>query len=265
MKFLLDSEILTHTLLGVVGWSLLALVTYLIPLEKYFVNSSRKELHDIRNRIISIVHGLVCIVLGGYDVFYNNGYIGQENTPFQVLVTVNSVSYFIYDFIACAMLGLMDISLVLHHSMCVGGFSSCLYYGKSAMESIVGLYLSEISNPSMHLRIILRNLGLRHTKLYNRLEMSYIGLYIYGRLYIGAPHIFKTAISENSVMGVRIFATMIELQSIYFMYQMIFIVKQRYEEYKDRKEKKVVLYWCSHNKDAERLSYFKENKKIKIF
>lgn len=103
--------------------------------------------------------------------------------------------------------------------MCIGGFSSCLYIGRSAMESIVGLYLSEISNPSMHLRIILRNLGLRHTKLYNRLEMSYIGLYIYGRAYIGAPHIFKTAISTNSVLGVRIFAVMLELQSLYFMYQ----------------------------------------------
>lgn len=73
------------------------------------------------------------------------------------------MAYFIYDLIACVIFRLVDIGLVLHHSMCMIGFFSGVYYGYGALEGIFGLFYAEVSNFPMHMRVIIRNINLRYT------------------------------------------------------------------------------------------------------
>ena len=73
-----------------------------------------------------------------------------------------------------AYFGLLDRSMLIHHLICVFGFSYPVYVGKAAHHPILGLFIAEVSNPSMHCRMILKNMGLRYTKAYEILEISYI-------------------------------------------------------------------------------------------
>lgn len=103
--------------------------------------------------------------------------LSQPNTEFQNFILLFSLSYCIYDFVACVYFGLADGGLVLHHSLCVLGFGSALWQGYGAIDSLGGLFVAEISNFPMHLRVILRNFGLRYTQGYEFFENLYLGTY----------------------------------------------------------------------------------------
>lgn len=77
-----------------------------------------------------------------------------------------SLSYFVYDTVACIYYKLIDRSMLLHHIVCITALALCLMGFKGSFYLIVGLSVAEISNFPMHLRTILRNIGLKYTKLY---------------------------------------------------------------------------------------------------
>lgn len=76
----------------------------------------------------------------------------------------------------------------------------------------MGLFISEVSNPIMHARMVLKHLNRRYTKAYEVAELSYISnniliilniclvvLFIYGRVLIGTAVVIKTVTcSENN-------------------------------------------------------------------
>lgn len=76
---------------------------------------------------------------------------------------------------ACLIFGLADGGLVLHHSLCVLGFGSALILDYGAIDSLGGLFVAEVSNFPMHLRVIFRNFGLRYTQSYEFFENLYLG------------------------------------------------------------------------------------------
>jgi hypothetical protein len=73
-----------------------------------------------------------------------------------------------------AYLGILDRSMTIHHLICIFGLSAGLISGKSADVLVGALFLTEISNPSMHMRNMLRLLGFRYTKSYETAEVSYM-------------------------------------------------------------------------------------------
>jgi hypothetical protein len=64
--------------------------------------------------------------------------------------------------------------MTIHHSICISGFSTGLYSGKSADILVGALFLTEISNPPMHVRVVLKHMGLRYSKAYETAELVYI-------------------------------------------------------------------------------------------
>ena len=55
---------------------------------------------------------------------------------------------------------------------------------------MLGLFVSEVSNPAMHIRIMLRNLGKRYTRAYEVAEYTYFISFFIGRVIIGHPVIY---------------------------------------------------------------------------
>ena len=49
------------------------------------------------------------------------------------------------------------------------------------MKKKVTLFYAEVSNGTMHSRVILKNIGLRYTKLYEVLEILYMSTYVIAR------------------------------------------------------------------------------------
>ena len=74
-----------------------------------------------------------------------------------------------------AYLGILDRSMTIHHLICMGGLTGGLLTGFSADILVGTIFLTEISNPAMHVRVILRLLGLRYTQAYETSEITYMG------------------------------------------------------------------------------------------
>jgi len=87
----------------------------------------KKKGDDVKNRIISILHGLMVLVLSLIHIKNDDPQFGSKNTNFQHFIIISSVAYFIYDMLACMYYGLVDFGLVLHHGMVMIGYSSALF------------------------------------------------------------------------------------------------------------------------------------------
>jgi hypothetical protein len=64
--------------------------------------------------------------------------------------------------------------MFIHHSICISGFTLGLYSGHSADILVGALFLTEISNPPMHVRVVLKHMNLRYSKAYECAELVYI-------------------------------------------------------------------------------------------
>ena len=71
------------------------------------------------------------------------------------------------------------MGLIIHHTLCVLGFGSALLYNYGGIDSIGGLFVAEVSNFPMHLRVIFRNFGLRYTKSYEYSENCYLSTFYF--------------------------------------------------------------------------------------
>ena len=159
-------------LISFVGWNILNIIVMNLKLNDGHLK--RADWLDFRNRIVSIIHGVLILIFSTYNTFFVHSGCGENNTRFETIIINFTNGYFAYDFVAMAYLGILDRSMTIHHSICIGGLTAGLISGKSAEVLVGALFLTEISNPSMHIRNILRLLGFRYTKAYETAEVSYM-------------------------------------------------------------------------------------------
>lgn len=60
----------------------------------------------------------------------------SKNQEYQVFVIIFSCAYFAIDFFYCYKYGLMDINLVLHHSMVISAYLTCILKGYGNVEGL---------------------------------------------------------------------------------------------------------------------------------
>jgi hypothetical protein len=167
--------------------------------ELYFRGKKNTPEHlDTKNRIVSIVHGLMSLGLSSFDVFVHKCSLSDPTTNFQKKVLLNSVGYFIYDLIACKYYDLFDMDLLIHHTISCFGLLVGPVIGYGASTAITGIVISEVSNFPMHLRTILKNYGLKHTLLHDVLEGIYFFLYIIARAFFGPMLVYTSWVAPNS-------------------------------------------------------------------
>jgi hypothetical protein len=231
----------------------------------FFINLSlkkRKLIHDTKTRFVSIIHATLIFWLAMYDTLFNqNDKCGETNTPFQNFIMLISLSYFLYDLIACIALDVSDREMVLHHLFVMVGYYIGVSYNNSANEMVRALIITEISCPIMHLRMILKNYDLKHTKAHCLLDFIYMIIYILARVIYGTKITIFTVFCRDNLLLVKVAGIFIWVQSILFARRMISLIRHRYLEYKERTEKDVELYWLTHNKKIEELEYFKRSLK----
>ena len=126
--------------------------------------------------------------------------------------------------------------------------------------TLVSIFWGEFSNPAMHLRIIVKQLGLRYTNLYESLELIYISLYTYGRLFKWVPIIFKACFVAQIPVFSIIASILLLAQSLNFMIKMAQILMSRYTQLRERLDREVEMNWFTVNPKLTKLSYFREGK-----
>ena len=101
-------------------WSILQVILMQWPdLSVYKIE--RKTYLDLRNRMVSFIHGLAALILTAYQVFFTDQKCGDATNVMEYLILVNSGGYFLYDIIGMWWFGLLDFDMTFHHSLCIGG------------------------------------------------------------------------------------------------------------------------------------------------
>ena len=154
-----------------------------------------------------------------------------------------AVGYFIYDFTAMAYYRLLDATMTIHHWICIIGMSLPLTYDKSANFIVMGMFIAESSNPFMHIRCILKHYGLRYSKAYETMEITFMLLYIYGRIFLGLQVVWITCMCKDNAYIVRFCSFGLLCQSVFFVFQMVSILKKRYREIAARKAHRIKIRW----------------------
>jgi hypothetical protein len=109
-----------------------------------FKRISKRNADDIKNRLVSIVHGIVSFWASFYilasTIFFehiaNLPPIGEANFPEHHYLIILSMSYFLYDLLACVYYDLEDMPLFLHHGLVFAGYFSSIYTGYGGSSCI---------------------------------------------------------------------------------------------------------------------------------
>ena len=220
------------------------------------IEISKIEVLDVQNRMVSILHGLAWCTLSFIDITFVANPYGSQNTTLQNLTLSMSLGYFLYDTLAMAYYGLIDGAMGFHHFIVCLGFYLSLWFNASGSEILAGIFISEVSNPVMHFRLIIRSFGLRHTKTYEACEVAYIILYTYNRLFKGIFLVYNTVACPVGHPIIKLVAVGLAIQSYFYVFRMVKILTTRYKEINERKASKIPLFWFSHNPQVQKLSYF---------
>lgn len=224
----------------------------------------KRKINDIKNRAVSIVHGVFALILSGYHLYRDNPQYAEPASNIQHIIMLTSCAYFLYDLFACVYYGLADTGLVLHHIMGIVGIGSSELMN-NATTALIGLFLAEVSNFPMHFRCVLRTFKMRYTKLYEFAEILYIGTYIVARG-VGITGLVITAIpvSETPIV-IRLACLGLWVQSVYFIYEMNGILQRKLKHYKERCDKDISYNWFDDNKKLVELSYYRSEGPDRIF
>ena len=109
--------------------------------EKIWKKLSKKGSDDIKNRVVSITHGLFSFCATAYHIFKHNPQYNEPISNFQHFLIIVSVAYFSYDLIVCICYDLTDFGLYIHHILVIFGYFMDEYYGYGGTET-----LSNINN-----------------------------------------------------------------------------------------------------------------------
>lgn len=223
-------------------WGFLQINFYDMPNLQRFKMERKTEL-DFRNRLVSFVHGLVALVLSGYAIYFFEYGCGDQNTLLQYWILALSGGYFTYDLVGMKLFGLLTFDMLVHHLLCIFGILITLYQGHDACHVVAGLFVAEVSNPAMHVRTMLRNLGMRYTKIHDTAEIIYFVMFFFGRVLIGHPVVYDTVMCESTPIFAKLVSLGILAQSYQFLARMYTLLKNRIAEIKERKQKKIKMMW----------------------
>lgn len=180
--------------LSFVLWTILfvAVTKMPIPLENIYCKLKEGDKFDVQNRVVSAIHGTILMVFSGYQFYFSQRQCGDVNTNFERNLIYTAVGYFSYDLLCMKYYGLLDWAMLMHHCFTSFGMFLALVRGSSASLIVMGMFVAEVSNPFMHIRVILKHIGLRYTKAYETFEISFIMMYCYARIFCGCWLVWQT-------------------------------------------------------------------------
>lgn len=260
-----QNEVLYNSFLQIGYFVVLWTILYIVVHNVFRFTKVRATDLDIKNRIVSIMHGTLSFLFSSIFIYY----VGIDfDLPIDMLSTKLvslSLGYFIYDLIACLWFGLWDSKLIIHHVLAICGFSFPFFIGRGIFSGIIGLMLAESSNFPMHFRVILKQMGYRHTRIYEVFDNMYLFIYMVARGVVLPIFCVMSFFSKETHLITSFIFLAMTLQSFQFINIMFSIIRGKKKKALERKSKGVELFWFSVNPQIKELDYFKKTSKQNIF
>lgn len=213
-------------------WTLLfILVTKLVTLA-----IPTLKLWSIRNRIVSLIHGVLMLGLCAISISHNRE-MRTPNEDFNSTLICLSLAYFIFDFLCILKYGIYDKCTILHHILSFVGMITIMITDVGAVDAIYGILYVEISVPLLCSKEILESLNQKNTQLHLLCELSFYSFYCFCHFVLGIPLIYKIMISWDTHWVERLVALLLAVQSFQHGFVIARISYKRYDQYKVRLRK----------------------------
>ncbi len=148
--------------ISIAVWQIIGLLGFLIPVPE----SAAKYKDDIQNRSVAMVHSSTVTLMGAYRLFCTETDYASLNSDLDVFIMIYSAGYFVEDFTFMWYLGLLDRAMTIHHGAVLLLYTLNLNSGYGGCMTSLSIFWAELSNPAMHCRVIVKELGYRYSKLY---------------------------------------------------------------------------------------------------
>lgn len=168
---------------------------YLIK-DKLTINGKKQTQDEwllLINSIPSATHGLCAFTYGLYHYMnYSLPECGMLNTNLQRLCLAISISYFVYDSVCMVLEKTIDKFVVIHHFFSICGLFIPYIENRNGIYSMIGLFVTEVSNPSMYMKNFLKMFGMRHTRIYEVAEVVFLTSYFIGRAILSWSYVYHS-------------------------------------------------------------------------
>ena len=177
-----------------------------------------------------------------------------------------SLGYFAYDTISMALLGILDMDTIIHHGMCLVAFSYSLLTNAGSFYNCLIVVLGEFSNSPMHIRVMLRNINMRYTKLYYTATYLFFATYLFARVVGAHPVIYLACTCEGCPLLIKVCFIVLMLQSYQNFYRMYFVWKGVMRQSAELKQKGIELKWTEplSNEELEKCNFYKKSQEKKV-
>merc|ERR1711915_113282 len=194
-----------------------------------------KRSFDFWNRVVSLIHVAVALWLCSVSVEdwkHPLQPLASPAAPLQIRALSMSLSYFIYDFSCCLFDSSISVSNCIHHLVSILGLGVGVVYATCGSELTGCLWLMEISNPFMHMRELLKELGYKDSRLSLLNDICFAFIFTLARLMVG-PYLVYLTITANNPLIVKVTSVGLQVVSIFWFYKIAKMV-----QYKIAKAKK---------------------------
>ncbi len=196
-----------YILYATIAWTSYFIVVKFFLFKKRFIINGKQasdiEDKDLKNRMVSFIHGLVSCIVSSYHCSFLKTECGALNLPYQRNALIFSISYFLWDTFAMYFEGLLDNAMIIHHSLCILGLTMPLYENISANFVMQVICIMEVSNPPMTIRHFFRLTGRRYTKGYEIVEISFIIIYCFARSVLAFPLLYYALRCQHNHMFLK--------------------------------------------------------------
>ncbi|VAH59950.1 TLC domain-containing protein 5-like [Triticum urartu] len=205
---------------GVVLWSTaFLLLRALLP----------KRSYDFCNRAVSTMHAVAGVALGCLSVqdwASPVSPVASPSSPSQMRALAVTLSYMIYDGACCHLSGDARLDNALHHLISIVGLAAGLAYQRCGTELVACLLVTEISSPLLHLREMLKELGVKDTDLNLLVDILFAVTFSVARMVCGTYVTYRTVTADNPIL-IKAMATSLLLVSAYWFLRILRMVRHK--------------------------------------
>ncbi|KQK03748.1 transmembrane protein 136 [Brachypodium distachyon] len=188
-----------------------------------------KRSYDFCNRAVSTMHAVAGVGLGCLSVqdwASPVSPVASPSSPRQMRALAVTLSYMIYDAACCHLSGDARLDNALHHLISIVGLAAGLLYRRCGTELVACLLVTEISGPLLHLREMLKELGIKDTDLNLLVDILFAVTFSVARMVGGTYVTYRTVTADNPIL-IKTMATSLLLVSAYWFLRILRMVRHK--------------------------------------
>ncbi|KAL3505328.1 hypothetical protein ACH5RR_035169 [Cinchona calisaya] len=208
----MEDYIINLVVFGVISWTTLFLLARRIFQKRSF---------DFCNRLVSIVHAILAVVLASLSVQDWSSPVSplaSKSSPQQMQTLAVTVGYLIYDLVCCQFDNNVKIDNAIHHLVSILGLGAGLAYQRCGSEMVAALWITELSSPFLHMRELLKELGYKDTDLNLVFDILFAIIFTCARMIVG-PYLTYVTLSANNPLLIKAMAVALQLVSFFWFYK----------------------------------------------